>query len=214
MEDKTLKWSLVLCLFAKARQLRRKYDRGTGPSSLPSKLSKSSLNHGATSASDPTLFYIFQDPKRTHIDLSSCSPSDCSYYMFSAHSVYPCFKIFDCFTWCQQLQTHTCSPIYPASISPSSPPLNEKLPPLNLPSFNLKPFPLVLSRHYSWKTSITQASQNLFPSLLGPFLTLATWLWVLLPLKLMLALKSMGVKGISEETLLEDMILLPYWQFP
>lgn len=120
MEDKTLKWSLVLCLFAKARQLRRKYDRGTGPSSLPSKLSKSSLNHGATSASDPTLFYIFQDPKRTHIDLSSCSPSDCSYYMFSAHSVYPCFKIFDCFTWCQQLQTHTCSPIYPASISPSS----------------------------------------------------------------------------------------------
>lgn len=95
MQDKTLKWLLVLCLSAKSRQLRGRYEAGAGPSLLTYTLSKSSVDHGAPSAREPILscyFTISQFPRKHAWALPTVIPQPIPHYTVSKYLVRPCFK--------------------------------------------------------------------------------------------------------------------------
>lgn len=97
MQDKTLKWSLVLCLPAKSRQLREKYKAGAGPSFPTSTLSTSSLDRGALSACKPvpsSYFSISPVPRKYTWPLLTVIPQSIPHYTVPKYSVCPHFKTF------------------------------------------------------------------------------------------------------------------------
>lgn len=93
-----LKWSPVLCLPAKSRQLRGKDEAGAGHSLLTSMMSKSSLDHEALSACMPILssyFLIPQVPRKHSWPLLTAITQSIPHYIVSKYLACPCFKTFD-----------------------------------------------------------------------------------------------------------------------